>query len=611
MFLRRQRKTVDSVHYDYWTLCESVRTEKGPRQRIVANLGKLTPTEAAGSRASWNAFASLLEGKSCAQSARQLELGENFTDHDSDAGEEQWEMANLRGIRVERMRDFGEVWLGLALWRRLGLHHMLGDLIEPGNEDIPWQDIAEVLCVARFCSQRSELAIAEHWYTRTALEDITGIPAPKINDDRLYRGLDVLAAHKDKLCSHLMRRYEDWFGVQFEFLVYDVTSTFFEGQADSNDKAARGYSRDMRSDCKQVCIGLVCTPEGLPLSFEVFAGNRNDVTTVEEIVTKMEDTYGKAERIWVMDRGMVSEDNINFLRARNARYLVGTPKSQLKKFEQQLLDKNGWHDVQPGLEARIVDHPDGDGTEKYVLCRSTARAGKERAMLQRQIDNLTAELQKIDTSLKKRPQSDTGKIERRIGRWLGKYPAAAKLISAKVEKDKESGEATGLKITTDQTKHDWTESSHGAYLLRTNCDETDPAQLWKWYVQLTEAEAAFRTAKSDLKLRPVYHQKTERVEAHILVCFLSLAMWRVLEQWMHGKGLGTCARRLIDEISTIKSMDVVVPVRRGDENLEIAVRTISKPERHVAELLTRLELKLPATNQILAPVSAENRNPET
>jgi hypothetical protein len=210
-------------------------------------------------------------------------------------------VADIAALRVERVRDFGEAWLGLALWHRLGLHTLLRGLIEPGKEDVPWEDIAAVLTTARFCAQRSELGIAEHWYERTALEDITGMPLRKINDDRLYRGLDVLAAHKDKLCAHLMDRYRDWFGIRFEFMIYDVTSTFFEGQAAANTKAARGYSRDQRSDCKQVCIGLVCSPEGLPLSFEVFAGNRTDVTTVEAIVTSMEEKYGQAERVWVMD----------------------------------------------------------------------------------------------------------------------------------------------------------------------------------------------------------------------------------------------------------------------------------------------------------------------
>lgn len=295
MFLRRNRKTVDGTEYDYWTLCESVRTEVGPRQRVVASLGKLTADEPA-TEADWAQLEALLEGRPITRS-KSAGSGSGS----EGAAAEHWEVANLGALRTERVRDFGEVWLGLALWHRLGLHRLLEGLIEPGKEEVSWAQIAAVLTVARFCAQPSELGIAEHWYERTALEDITGIPLSRINDDRLYRGLDVLGAHKDQLCAHLMQRNESWFGIDFEFLIYDVTSTFFEGQAQANEKAARGYSRDQRSDCKQVCIGLVCTPEGLPLSFEVFAGNRRDVTTVEEIVTQMEQKYGRAGRVWVMD----------------------------------------------------------------------------------------------------------------------------------------------------------------------------------------------------------------------------------------------------------------------------------------------------------------------
>ena len=490
MFLRRHRKTVDDISYDYWSLCESVRTAAGPRQRVVATLGKLAGADAR-SEAGWEDLRSLLEGR---PAAKQMRLG-----------------------------DFGEAWLGLALWHRLGLHKLLRDLIEPGKEEVPWEDIAAVLTNARFCAQRSELGIAEHWYERTALEDITGIALRKINDDRLYRGLDVLAAHKDKLCAYLMDRYRDWFGIRFEFMIYDVTSTFFEGQAAANTKAARGYSRDQRSDCKQVCIGLVCSPEGLPLSFEVFAGNRSDVTTVEEIVTSMEEKYGQAERVWVMDRGMVSEKNIAFLRERKARYLVGTPKAQLRDFEKQLLDHEGWSEVQDGLEARLIAHPDGKGEEQYVLCRSSARAEKERTMLARQSDRLCEELLKIDAALRRHPEADLEKLGRRIGRHQGKYPAAARHIEVTVQRDPRSGAATALSITTPLSKGQRSHQQHGAYLLRTNCTETDPAKLWRWYIQLTQAEAAFRTAKSDLKLRPIYHQKTGRVEAHILVWLLRAA----------------------------------------------------------------------------------------
>jgi transposase len=300
---------------------------------------------------------------------------------------------------------------------------------------------------------------------------------------------------------------------------------------------------------------------------------------------------------------MVSENNIAFLRERKARYLVGTPKSQLRAFEAQLLEREGWQDVQEGLEARLLAHPDGKGEEQYVLCRSSARALKEQAMLQRQSDALSAELFKLDAALHRHAELDLEKVGRRIGRWMGRYPAAAQLLKVEVRRDASSA-ACGLDIATQLDKGQQRHRQHGAYLLRTNCTEKDPAQLWRWYIQLTQAEAAFRTAKSDLKLRPIYHQKTHRVEAHILVCFLALAQWRVLEQWMAGKGLGTCARKLVAEISTIKSMDVVVPVQRAGQEAEVRVRTVAKPERRVAELLTRLELELPSRNRILAKTTA-------
>ena len=447
--------------------------------------------------------------------------------------------------------------------------------------------------------------VAEHWDARNALEDLCGIPAEAVNDDRLYRALDKVGAHKDRLCEHLMDRYRDWFGVTFEFLLYDVTSTYFEGQACRNAKAARGYSRDSRGDCKQVCIGLVCTPEGLPLNYEVFAGNRTDVTTVEQIVSKMEARFGQAERVWVMDRGMVSEKNIAFLRSRKARYIVGTPKSQLRAFEAELAEQENWIEVQPGVEARLVEHPDGHGEERFVLCRSSARAAKERAMLERQMDRLSEELVKIDRSLRRRPGQDEGKIERRIGRWLGKYPAAAKWIEAELRRD-QPGRACGLGLWCPLPEQGHPLLAKGAYLLRTNCTETDPAKLWRWYLQLTQAEAAFRTAKSDIGLRPVYHQKTERVEAHLLVCFLSLALWRSLESWMHAKGLGTRAAKLLEAVATIRSMDVVVPVKRGDQVIDLRLRTVAKPDEDVRVLLAHLGLKLPKGSKLVQNVVEKN-----
>ena len=418
MYLRRHRRTVSATTYEYWTLVESRRTASGPRQHTVATLGKLPGLDGQ-VYASWD----LLEGRTAGE---QLELGK-----EAQAAPPLWREVDVRGVRVERVREFGEVYLALALWRRLGLHRLLDQLMTSGREAVPWERIACLLTLARFCAQKSELGVAERWYGRTALEDLLGVSWEQINEDRLYRGLDELHAHKEQLTQHLLQCYESWFGVGFEFLIYDVTSTFFEGQALGNAKAMRGYSRDHRPDCKQVCIGLVVSPEGLPLAYEVFAGNRNDVTTVEEIITVMEEKYGQAKRIWVLDRGMVSEENIEFLRARQAQYLVGTPKAQLRQFEAALLADQDWQQVRPDVEVKLLPHPDGKGQEQFVLCRSQARREKEKAMLARQEQRLWQKLLGIHRRLQNKP-APAEEIERRVGRWLGRYPAADKLFEVEV-----------------------------------------------------------------------------------------------------------------------------------------------------------------------------------
>lgn len=601
MFLRRNRRTVDGQTYEYWTLVRTVRTAKGPRQEVVASLGK-TPGLDQRSRHGWDNIADLLEGRSLAP--RQGELGQCLCEEP----QSQWAQVDLRGVSVEGVRDFGQIYLALSLWRRLGLHQVLKDIIESGREDVPWELTACILTIARFCGQKSELEVAERWYADSALEDLLGVPFPQINGSRLYRGLDVLHEHKDKLCKHLHERYQSWFGIEFEFLLYDVTSTYFEGQALANEKAARGYSRDKRPDCKQVNIGLVVTPEGLPVGYEVFSGNTADVTTVEDMVELMETKYGKPKRIWVLDRGMVSEENIEYLRERQARYIVGTPKSQLKKFEAQLLKDKDWTEVRDGVEVKLVGHPDGEGNEQYVLCRSSARREKEAAMIALARKRLRTQLDKTHATLQRRPAKDAGKVERRIGRWLGRFPAAERLIDVVVERDSQH-RACGLKITERAERTEWAANAHGAYLLRTNCVEKDPAQLWRWYMQLTQAEDAFRISKGDLNLRPVFHHKTERVEAHILVCFLALALWRTLEQWMRGKHLGNCARQLVKEVATVRSLDVVLPIREqsSNETRPVRLRVVARPDRPVAELLVRLGLDLPSIPKLVQNVVEKNR----
>jgi len=391
MFLRRNRKRADGEIYEYWTLVESVRTPRGPRQRIVATLGKL-PGLDVDERAGWEEISRLLDGR-----ARDAEQADLFR---ATPESPQWAQVNLSDVRVERVRQFGQVYLALALWRRMGLHSFFAENVRQGREQIDWATIACILSIGRLCSQSSELALSEHWYAKTALDDLLGVDPADIYDNRLYRGLDALLPLREELFAHLRERYRSMFGARFEFLLYDITSTYFEGQCERNPQAQRGYSRDNRSDCKQVCIGLVVTPEGLPLAYEVFAGNRSDVTTVEDIVDLMEAKYGRAERIWAMDRGMVSEDNLDYLRERDALYIVGTPKGRLRQFEKELLEIRDWQQVEPGVDVKLVDHPDGDGQERYVLCRSLARHEKEAAMLNRQRDRLRTKLLQIDASLK-------------------------------------------------------------------------------------------------------------------------------------------------------------------------------------------------------------------
>jgi transposase len=600
MFLRRNRRVVDGESYEYWTLVKTVRTAKGPRQEIVATLGKEPGLERR-VRRGWEEVGDLLAGRALA--SQQGQLGQPL----SESPPPQWAQVDLGGVRVERVRDFGQVYLALSLWRRLGLHTLLGELMAGGRAEVPWELTACILTLARFCGQKSELEVAQRWYADSALEDLLGVPFSQINDARLYRGLDVLHAHKDKLCAHLQERYQSWFGVQFEFLLYDVTSTYFEGQAEGNAKAARGYSRDQRPDCKQVNLGLVVTPEGLPIGYEVFAGNTADVATVQDMVHLLEQKYGQAKRIWVLDRGMISEENLDFLRARDARYLVGTPKSQLKKFQTQLLDKAPWSEVQPGVEVKLVAHPDGGPGEQYILCRSSARRQKEAAMIELARQRLRAQLDKTHAALQRRPATDAGPVERRIGRWLGRFPTAERLLEVTVERNA-AGQACGLKIVERAERAAWAEQAHGAYLLRTNYPEQDPAKLWRWYMQLTQAEEAFRISKSDLSLRPVYHHKTERVEAHILVCFLSLALWRTLEMWMSGKGLGNCARQLLREVATVRSLDVVLPVKEAESQKahELRLRVVARPDRSVAELLVRLGLELPTAPKMVQNVVEKN-----
>ena len=403
MYLRRCYRHKDGKRHAYWALVESHRTARGPRQRVVAWLGELDEQGRLGV-------------KQCAEPTGNVAQRDLFSQT-----EPEWIEVDLKRVAVERSRKFGGAWLGLELLRRLGLEEFLTTMLPSGREKIPWGVMAMVLVLGRLRDATSELRLAEHVYASSAMDEVLGVPAERINDDRLYRALDQLLPHKQALGKHLKERLGNLFALDYDLLFYDITSTYFEGEAENNEQAQRGYSRDHRPDCKQVNIALVVSRSGLPLGYEVFAGNRNDSTTLEEMVAHVEKLYGKANRIWVMDRGMVSEDNIAFLKKGHRRYIVGTPKGQLRRFERELTEDD-WNQVREGLEVRLC--PAEDGEEVFILCRSDERRTKEQAMHERFEKRIEDGLQKIEAGCKKRKQK-AGVIERRVGRLLGRNTRAA------------------------------------------------------------------------------------------------------------------------------------------------------------------------------------------
>jgi transposase len=567
MFLKRLTRKKDGKRHTYWALVESVRTERGPRHRIVSYLGELKGTE----QDRWARLAR--EG---AGGATQPGLFESETP--------EYVSVDLKKIRVERAREFGRPWIGQLLWNLLGLRTFFDEILPEGREEIRWGVIAEILTLGRFCAPGSELSIEERWYPKSALEDLVGVAAEKINTDRLYRALDEILPHKKALEQHLKSRLGTLFDLKFEVLLYDVTSTFFEGKAEDNPQAQRGHSRDQRYDCKQVCLALVVTPDGIPVAYEVFDGNRTDVTTVEDIVEAVEIKYGRLGRIWVMDRGMVSEENLEFLKERGGHYLVGTSKQSLRRYEQHLVGKD-WREVQPGVEVKSVPSPDGE--ETYLLCRSRDRQKKDHAIYERFYKRIEAKLEKLKDSVAAGRIRDAARIERKIGALLEKNSRAARSFQVEL---KEVEGRLSLEWHVRKEWEEWAKLSEGCYLLRTNLRGWEPEKLWTTYIQLTEAEAAFRALKSDLSIRPIWHQTQNRVQAHILVCFLAYVLWQTLKQWMKRSGLGTNPRVLLDELDRLKAVDVVLQTQEGRE---IRLGLITEPEEPLATLLAQLQVKPP------------------
>jgi transposase len=479
MYLRHTTRKKDGKVHRYWRLVRSVRVGRRVIQQTVAHLGELDEH----GRLEARALARTLIG-----APEQARLFDDSSAHLTVP-------VRLKGIRVERSRQFGDVYLALALWRGTGLAQLCEQLLPTGKAQVPWEKIASVLVAARLCEPSSELHIAEDWYRRTALGDLLQLKDEQVNKDRLYRALDELLVHKAAIEAHLAQRCGELFSMQNEVLLYDVTSTYFEGQAEANPLAQRGYSRDHRPDCKQVCIALVVTLDGFPLGYEVFPGNTHDSRTLQTIVATMEARHGVVGRVWITDRGMASAANLAWLRETGRRYIIGAPKSQLKKFAGSLATPSGWRAIREGIEVKLVRCPESG--ETIILCRSAERKNKERAMHEKFSARIAAALARLAGRIDRLTKRiDATQVNRQIGRILQQNQRAAARFEVRlIEVDCAAGYR--LEVHINAPFDDWAALSEGVYLLRSNITDWSDEQLWKAYIQLTQAERPFAFKKTN------------------------------------------------------------------------------------------------------------------
>lgn len=589
MFLRPNHRSKDGKEHTYWSLVESVRTPDGPRQKTLCHLGELNGSD----QARWLRTIEVFNEQGEAQ---QLKL---FPSHiEPPADDPQVARVLINRVRLERTRQFGACYLGLELWRRLELDRFFEQAIDDDPADVPWSRVAALLAINRLCAPGSELAIEQRWYPATALDDLLGIEDGKINDTRLYRCLDRILPHKTKLERHLKDRYGALFGAEFDVLLYDLTSTYVEGAAEKNPMVRRGYSRDHRPDCEQMVIALIVNSEGFPFSYETFDGNRADVSSMETILRMVERKYGKARRIWVMDRGIVSEENLAAIRKRGGQYLVGTPRSQMKEFEGELL-KDDWTRVRPEVEVKTVAIPQGE--ETYVLCRTAGRKEKEKAIRNRFSNSMEKALKALAKTIELGRLKDRHKMERRLGKIQARHPSVNDLYDVSL---RETPEGVRLHWQIKEDRRGWRDAREGAYLLRTNLPAGTAEELWAKYMQLTEAEASFRALKSELSIRPLYHQLEPRVKAHIMVAFLGYALWVTLKHLLKRRAAivpkpsasgvedpqPLSPMKALALLSTLQSADIILPTTDGRE---IRLRRITEPTAEQKSLLHKLQLSLP------------------
>lgn len=574
MFLRATTRKKDGKEHRYYSVVENKRVSGGRvLQRHVLYLGEINSSQ----ERAWRRSIEVLD------EARQVSRTLSLFPEDRCEGvipDESIVRLKLAQLRLERPRQWGACWLTLELWQQLGLDEFWSERLAPSRKGTRWDQVLFVLVAYRLLSPGSEWRLHRYWFERSALGDLLGADAALADIHALYGCHDRLLEHKQAVFDHLVGRWRDLFNASFDVLLYDLTSTYFESDppADEDDKRRHGYSRDHRPDCVQVVIALVVTPEGLPLAYEVLAGNTADSTTLKGFLARIERQYGKARRVWCMDRGVPTEEVLAQMRASDppVHYLVGTPKGRLTRLEEALLDKP-WHIARPEVRVKLLEQD----SELYVFAESRDRIAKERSMRRRQLKWLWERLKKLSTMKLTRDA-----LLMKLGAAQTKAPAAWRLIQIEV-----ATRGASFVYRLDRDKLRQVRRREGRYLLRTNLTESDPAKLWEFYLQLVQVEAAFRTLKSDLALRPVFHQEESRIEAHIFIAFLAYCLHVTLGQQLKALAPGLTARSVLEKFATMQMIDVHIPTTDGRE---LSLTRYTQPEPEIKLLLEKLKLTLPA-----------------
>jgi transposase len=573
--LKVHRRQKDGKEHRYFSVVESRRVS---RQRVVHRtvvyLGEINDSQQAAWRKTLEVFD---EDKRDFATVSLFPDDREIAANDVDALQ-----VKLGEMQLERPRAFGGCWLGCELWRQLGLDEFWQTKLPAGREDVPWERVLRLLVVNRLLEPGSEFRVHRQWFDQTAMAELLGTDFAVAEKDRLYRCLDRLLEHKPALFQHLRQRWQDLFATHFDVLFYDLTSTYFEGEAEEIEKAKRGYSRDHRPDCLQVIIALVITPEGFPLAYEVMDGNTSDRRTLRGFLDHIEKAYGQARRVWVMDRGIPTEALLAEMRdpSRQVFYLVGTPKGRVTQHEKKWLDLP-WQQVRESVQVKLYEH---EG-ELYVLAKSEGRQAKEKAIRRKRLARLLRKLRVMRHSLPKRDQLllRIGAAKKEAGRAFG-------FVTIRVPKADEEVTRQTFTFATNKNRLRQAEQRDGHYLLRSNLTGEDPAVLWERYVQLTHIEAAFKTMKSELGLRPIYHQLGHRVEAHILVAFLAYCLLVTLKNRLQALAPGLTPRAVLETLAPMQMLDVTFPTTDG-RRLLMPRYTQPTPEQKL--LLHQLQLTLP------------------